>query len=97
MKNDGLLGRNFLKGMQCGAKNAFPCGAGHDLRKIMAKVRLDLYRLAAALFMGPGGPAFCPAFAFMPRKASKLPAGRRSSFRRLQLPEGFFTVDQISA
>ena len=43
MKNEGLLGRNFLKGMQGDAMNAFLCGAGHNLRKILAKVRLGLY------------------------------------------------------
>ena len=39
MKSDGLLGRNFLKGLQGGAMNALLCGAGHNLRKIMARIR----------------------------------------------------------
>jgi IS5 family transposase len=52
MKNDGLLGRNFLKGMQGDAMNAFLCGAGHNLRKILAKVRLGLYRWAASWVYG---------------------------------------------
>lgn len=47
MKADGLLGRNFLKGMQGDAINAVLCGAGHNLRKILARVRLlclDIWR-----------------------------------------------------
>ena len=47
MKNDGLLGRNFLKGMKDDAMNALLCGAGHNLRKILAKVRFGLYGWAA--------------------------------------------------
>jgi hypothetical protein len=39
MKSDGLLGRNFLKGMQGDAMNALLCGAGHNLRKILARLR----------------------------------------------------------
>ena len=39
MKTDGLLGRNFLKGMQGDAMNALLCGAGHNLRKILARIR----------------------------------------------------------
>jgi IS5 family transposase len=40
MKVDGLLGRNFLKGMKGDAINAVLCGAGHNLRKILARIRL---------------------------------------------------------
>jgi len=47
MKNDGLLGRNFLQGMKGDAMNALLCGAGHNLRKILAKVRFGLYGWAA--------------------------------------------------
>jgi len=43
MKADGLLGRNFLKGMQGDAINAILCGAGHNLRKILARLRALLY------------------------------------------------------
>ena len=52
MKNDGLLGRNFLKGMAGDAMNAILCGAGHNLRKILAKVRSGLYGWAAAWLQG---------------------------------------------
>jgi IS5 family transposase len=48
MKNDGLLGRNFLKGMAGDAMNALLCGAGHNLRKILARARAGLYRLILA-------------------------------------------------
>ncbi len=60
MKNDGLLGRNFLKGMKGDAMNAFLCGAGHNLRKILAKVRLGLYRCAAAIVHRPWWAPFMP-------------------------------------
>jgi IS5 family transposase len=46
MKGDGLLGRNFLKGMQGDAINAILCGAGHNLRKILARLRALLYLLS---------------------------------------------------
>jgi IS5 family transposase len=46
MKADGLLGRNFLKGMQGDAINAILCGAGHNMRKILARLRAFLYLFA---------------------------------------------------
>jgi IS5 family transposase len=46
MKADGLLGRNFLKGMQGDAINAILCGAGHNLRKILARLRALLCLLS---------------------------------------------------
>lgn len=46
MKGDGLLGRNFLKGMQGDAINAILCGAGHNLRKVLAQLRALLYLLS---------------------------------------------------
>ena len=60
MKNDGLLGRNFLKGMQGDAMNAFLCGAGHNLRKILAKVRFGLYRWATAWLHETWWPRLMP-------------------------------------
>lgn len=48
LKTDGLLGRNFLKGTKGDAMNAILCGAGHNLRKILARIRLlclDIWRL----------------------------------------------------
>jgi hypothetical protein len=52
MKKEGLLGRNFLKGMKGDAMNAALCGVGHNLRKILAKVRFGLYRWLAAWTIG---------------------------------------------
>lgn len=40
MKNDGHLGRNFLKGIAGDAMNALLCGAGHNLRKILRRLAL---------------------------------------------------------
>ena len=48
MKSDGLLGRNFLKGMGGDAINALLCGAGHNLRKILARLRALLRLLMGA-------------------------------------------------
>ena len=48
MKSDGLLGRNFLKGMEGDAMNAILCGAGHNLRKILARLRALLSLLFGA-------------------------------------------------
>ena len=40
MKSDGRLARNFLKGVEGDAINALLCGVGHNLRKILRKLRL---------------------------------------------------------
>ena len=40
MKNDGRLGRNFLKGAAGDAMNALLCGAGYNLRKILRQLAL---------------------------------------------------------
>ena len=40
MKSVGRLARNFLKGIEGDAMNALPCGAGHNMRKILKKLRL---------------------------------------------------------
>ena len=39
MKTDGLLGRNWLKGEIGDALHAVMCGAGHNLRMILAALR----------------------------------------------------------
>ncbi len=56
MKMDGRLGRNPLKGALGDALHAVMCGAGHNLRLILAKLRLlcvqigvDLHAFLAAL------------------------------------------------
>ena len=52
MKSDGLLGRNFLKGVVGDAQNVILCGAGHNMRKILAHLRVLL-----RLLMGEPGKA----------------------------------------
>ena len=39
MKNDGMMGRNFLSGKQGDSVNAVLCGAGQNMRKLMREVR----------------------------------------------------------
>ena len=49
MKSDGHLGRNFLKGVAGDAMNALLCGAGHNLRKILARLRALLCLLTGEM------------------------------------------------
>ena len=42
-KSDGKLSRNWLKGSFGDALNPILCGAGHNLRKILARLRRSLY------------------------------------------------------
>lgn len=49
MKSDGRLARNFLKGIQGDAINALLCAAGHNMRKILRKLRLFCAQLGIAL------------------------------------------------
>jgi IS5 family transposase len=49
MKADGKLGRNWLKGALGDAINAVLCGAGHNLRMILRKLRLFYALVLAAL------------------------------------------------
>lgn len=49
MKNDGRLGRNFLKGAVGDAMNALLCGAGHNLRKILRQLALLCARFRVSL------------------------------------------------
>jgi len=39
VRSDGLLGRNFLKGVIGDAQNVILCGYGHNMRKILAHLR----------------------------------------------------------
>ena len=50
MKNDGRLGRNFLKGVAGDAINALLCGAGHNLRKILRQLALLCAQILARIF-----------------------------------------------
>ena len=49
MKSDGRLARNFLKGIDGDAMNALLCGAGHNMRKILKKLRLLCARLGITM------------------------------------------------
>jgi len=40
LKNDGLLGRNYLKGELGDALHAILCGAGHNIRIILRRLRI---------------------------------------------------------
>ena len=49
MKSDGRLARNFLKGVEGDAMNALLCGAGHNMRKILKKLRLLCARFGISM------------------------------------------------
>ena len=49
MKTDGKLDRNWLKGAPGDAMHAVLCGAGHNLRMILRKLRLFCVFVLAAL------------------------------------------------
>ncbi|MBC7942710.1 MAG: hypothetical protein H7Z19_23650 [Chitinophagaceae bacterium] len=49
MKNDGPLGRNWLKGSLGDAMHAVLCGAGHNLRMTLAHLRVLLLALLGLL------------------------------------------------
>jgi IS5 family transposase len=51
MKSDGLLGKNWLKGELGDAMHAILCGAGHNLRLILAHLRVLLLALLAWLLL----------------------------------------------
>jgi IS5 family transposase len=49
MKSDGLLHRNYLKGVQGDALNVILCGAGQNLRLILRHLRIFWRRISQAL------------------------------------------------
>ena len=49
LKNDGLLGRNLLKGASGDAMNVILAAAGHNLRIILRKLRLSWLQILRAL------------------------------------------------
>lgn len=49
MKNDGLLGRNYLKGAEGDAINVILCGAGQNLRLILRHLRIFLAQYPCSL------------------------------------------------
>jgi transposase, IS5 family len=61
MKTDGLLARNWLKGTEGDAIHAVLCGAGHNLRLILAHLRVLLLALFGLLMLGVRRDASSPA------------------------------------
>jgi IS5 family transposase len=57
MKTDGLLARNWLKRSDGDAIHAVLCGAGHNLRLILAHLRVLLLALIALIALGQTGGA----------------------------------------
>ena len=51
MKADGLLGKNWLKGADGDALHAILCGAGHNLRMILRRLRALYYAFIAWLML----------------------------------------------
>ena len=50
MKNDGLLGRNYLKGREGDAMNVLLAAAGHNLRVLLNHLRIFLSEIRSALY-----------------------------------------------
>lgn len=65
MKSDGRLARNPLKGAIGDALHAVMCGAGHNIRLLLKKLRLLCARIADAVYacLVANAP---PAFIAMP-------------------------------
>ncbi len=61
MKTYGRLGRNPLKGALGGALHAVMCGAGHNIRLLLKKLRLLYAESAAELLVGLAAPAARPS------------------------------------
>lgn len=51
MKSGGLLDKNWLTGAKGDALHAILCGAGHNLRMILAHLRVLLFAVLAALML----------------------------------------------
>ena len=86
MKSDGLLGRNFLKGVVGDAQNVILCGAGHNMRKILAHLRALLRLLMGEPQEGRPGPPR------LHRSWSNPSAGHHGS---LIARTGFFRTDLL--
>jgi len=59
MKNDGKLGRNYLLGALGDAINALLCGAGHNIRLILKKLREKLFLFLLGLLLGDRSCSEC--------------------------------------
>ena len=60
MKNDGRLGRNFLKGRDGDKINAILAGAGYNYRLVLKWLRLLLARIMAAILNAMRPPITAP-------------------------------------
>jgi len=69
MESDGLLGRNFLKGVVGDAQNVILSGAGHNMRKILAHLRALL-----RLLIGESRKALEALIALLEAEAPPTPA-----------------------
>ena len=83
MKSDGLLGKNWLKGELGDAMHAILCGAGHNLRLILAHLRVLLLALLAWLLLGAPRPNTSCAEALRPLCAECSSIGRQSELFRV--------------
>ncbi|WP_415879828.1 hypothetical protein [Methylomonas sp. TEB] len=50
LQNDGLMGRNYLKGEMGDALRAILCGAGHNIRLILRRLRIFWRHFGQSLF-----------------------------------------------
>lgn len=66
MKSDGRLGRNFLKGADGDAMNAVLCGAGHNLRIILRKLRSFWLWILSTLYSSSASTPHLPALKTTP-------------------------------
>jgi len=75
-KNDGLLGRNYLKGELGDAMHAILCGAGHNIRLILRRLRIfwpHFWKPLCRIFARPASAQF-----LLP--ARMLVFGKKSAF-----------------
>lgn len=85
MKTDGLLARNWLKGREGDAIHAVLCGAGHNLRLMLAQLRVRLLTSIALIVLDRiDGPS--PRFALNTPacRQERVVQGRPSSRLRLR-------------
>jgi hypothetical protein len=98
MKNDGLLRRNWLKGAQSDAMHAVLCGAGHNLRVILLKLRL-LFAWILTLLSNATDPHKTTRFTTCPPLASATPQNNelfKADYLRIDSkPDNFVKFDKL--
>lgn len=95
-ENNGLLGRNFLKGQAGDAINALLCGAGHNLRKILARLRSGLNRWLRACPQPTQGARLGWLRALQAARGLPADGEPLERFRRLEFAEGVFRADYLA-